>query len=556
MQQHAERLLRSLREGEYKEWLRARWGTYWVWLRARWAEIRAAVRARPFDAALVLGAVVITFYVVAYPFMVVHLPPMTDMPFHAAAVSILRHYLDPAYHFREQFTIHPLETPYVSMYVLGALFALVMPIQWAAKLMGISMLVLLPAGLAVLFWGMKKSPLWGILGLGMVWCMLTQWGFLNYMGAIGLFAMVVGCTLLLLDRPTTPRAVGLSLALLAVFITHIFRFPFAVAAVVGTTILMYPATRRVKPILLPLVPPLVVFGAWRLIRPAALGGGMGPLDVHKERLQEIPQYLFHGYIGTEEQRLAEQMMKVSVAVIAVAAILFVAQMRWRGRSAREWCWGVGVTLLPLILGGVFLLAYLVLPMSIGDWWFVYPREVTTAVFALLGVAPDLPRQWWLRAPLLAAIALTTGQLALYTAEQWHAFDDATADFERIVTAIPPAPKLMYLVFDHSGSAKQVTPFIHLPAWVQAEKGGWLSFQFIAWNASPIRYREHDPNVPPPRPTRWEWTPERFDLKRDAPWFDTFLVRKRDSADALFAGDPSIKPVAHVGTWWLYRRARE
>jgi hypothetical protein len=545
MRVHAERFLRSLFPGGVKESFQR-----------VWAELRGAVRAKPFDAALVVGTVAVTLYVVAYPFFVVRLPPMTDMPFHATAVSILRHYADPAYHFREQFTIHPIETPYVSMYVLGAIFALVLPIHWAAKLMAMSMLALLPAGLAVFFWGMKKSPLWGVLGLGLVWCMLTQWGFLNYVGAIGLFAMVVGLTLLQLDRPSPRRAVALSLGLLAVFVTHIFRFPFAMAAVVGTAILMYPATRRIKPILLPLLPPLVVFGFWRLVRPPELGGGIGPIEVHKERLQEIPQYLFRGYVGTEEQHLADQFMKVSLIVVGLSVLIFVAQQRWRGRNAREWSWGVGVTLLPLALAGTFLLAYLVLPMSIGEWWFVYPREATTAAFVVLGVAPDLPRQWWLRAPLVGAIALVTGQLAFYTAKQWHAFDESTADFERIVSSIPQAPKLMYLVFDHSGSTKQVTPFIHLPAWVQAEKGGWLSFQFIAWGASPIRYREHDPNVPPPRPPRWEWTPERFDLRRDGPWFDTFLVRKRESPDALFAGDPTIKPVTHVGTWWLYRRARE
>ena len=91
---------------------------------------------------------------------------------------------------------------------------------------------------------------------------------------------------------------------------------------------------------------------------------------------------------------------------------------------------------------------------------------------------------------------------------------------------------MYLVFDHSGTQKQITPFIHLPAWVQVEKGGWLSFHFVAWNASPVRYRDGSPEVPPSRPTRWEWTPEKFDMKRDGPWFDTFLVRHQQNPDHL------------------------
>ena len=38
-----------------------------------------------------------------------------------------------------------------------------------------------------------------------------------------------------------------------------------------------------------------------------------------------------------------------------------------------------------------------------------------------------------------------------------------------------------------------------------------------------------------------------------PFFDWFLVRKPTSPDAMFAGDPTIKRVDHVGMWWLYKR---
>src|SRR5260221_538167 len=139
--------------------------------------------AQPFSAAsgpsqvlVYLISVAIGVYVIAYPFTLVRYPPLTDLPFHAAQASIFRHYLDPSFHFREQFSLHPLEVPYLSMYVLGALFALVVPITTATKLMAIVMLALVPIGLAVLFYGMKKSPLWGVAGLGLTWCTVTQWG--------------------------------------------------------------------------------------------------------------------------------------------------------------------------------------------------------------------------------------------------------------------------------------------------------------------------------------------------------------------------------------------
>jgi hypothetical protein len=152
------------------------------------------------------------------------------------------------------------------------------------------------------------------------------------------------------------------------------------------------------------------------------------------------------------------------------------------------------------------------------------------------------------------LAVLAGRVALYNAGQWNDFETVTADFRAVGKEVRPGAKLMYLVFDHTGSTRSNTPFIHLPAWIQAEKGGWLSFHFVGWDLHPIRYRENDPNVPPPRPPRWEWTPEQFRAERDAPWFDTFLVRSRISPAHLFTADPSIKLVEHQGTWWLYDRA--
>src|SRR6185436_16466122 len=102
-------------------------------------------------------SVALSAYVIGYPFTLARYPPLTDLPFHAAQASIFRHYFDPSFHFREQFSLHPLEAPYVSMYAIGAFFALFAPIATATKLMAMSMLALVPAGLAVLSHGMKKS---------------------------------------------------------------------------------------------------------------------------------------------------------------------------------------------------------------------------------------------------------------------------------------------------------------------------------------------------------------------------------------------------------------
>jgi hypothetical protein len=203
-----------------------------------------------------------------------------------------------------------------------------------------------------------------------------------------------------------------------------------------------------------------------------------------------------------------------------------------------------------------LAMFVTLPMWIGDWWYVYPREATVALFFALGLVPNLPRQPAMRgiAALLACLAPVPAMIVV--AQNYQVFDEGTRDFYAITRKIPMAPRLLYLVFLHTGSNRTVSPYVHLPAWVQAEKGGWLSFHFNKFGASPVPYwpREgRETVVPPPTPPLWEGTPDKFDVLTLGRFFDWFLVRKTWAPDEYFDDDPSIERVSHIGTWWLYRR---
>jgi hypothetical protein len=521
---------------------------------ASFARVRRAVRRSPLEASLALLALGVTAYVLVAPLLVSRYLPMTDLPFHAASGAIFRHYWDPAYHLREQFALHPFASPYVSSYAVVAASMLVFSMPVAVKISVAAMLVLVPAGLAVLFHGAGKSPLLGLLGLGLCWGNLTHWGFLNYVAALGLFAMVVGFTLLVVRRPTRRRQLGLFLALVALFFTHVYRFPFALAAVAGTALVMYPATRRLWPVLSPLLPAVLLFAVWWVLRPSALGGEIA-LGFHPGRLvHELGDDLTRGFVdrGVMDALLLQIDVAWAVAFVCAAH----AAGRWARGFRRFTARDAGVTLAPLGCAAVFLVLFVIMPEWIGAWWYVYPREATAAAVILCGACPDLPRAAWLRVPLVAALSLAAIGVGRQVASHYAEFAAPGEDFYRITRALPQAPRLFYLIFDHEGTTRSATPFIHLPAYVQAEKGGWLSWHFALWGQSPVVYRDRgEPGavLPPPTPVRWEWTPERFDL-RMARFFDWFLVRQQTSPDGLFARDPTIQRVDHVGTWWLYRRA--
>jgi hypothetical protein len=522
---------------------------------------RAASRG---SATLVLLSVALSAYVIGYPFTLAKYPPLTDLPFHAAQASILRHYLDPAFHFREQFSLHPLEAPYVSMYALGAFFALFTSITTAAKLMAMAMLALVPSGLAVLCHGMKKSPLWGLLGLSLTWCTTTQWGFLSYMGAIGLSAMSVGFALLVVDDPTRARRVGLALSLVALFFTHVYRFPFTLVAVLLAGAIVFPSTKRFSPLALPLAPALALFSIWLWVRPHEMSLGALALRFHPERLHEIAKHLFGAYLpidgaaptpeGSGERAIFKRMLGTGLFALGASALLFFGEGRARRRPRDEFLWGVGVGALPFVLAAAFFLAYLTLPLDAGIWFYVYPREIVATAAMLAVAGADLPTGLMGRLVFFCLFAAASVPMTRFVAHRFREFDAATTDFRSVVQAMPQAPKLFYLIYYTGGSAKRVSPFLHLPAWIQAEKGGSLGFHFADWGLYPIRYRAGSAAVPPSLPSGFEWTPEYFDVQQHGTWFDTFLVRHTIDPHVLFDADPGVRLTLRKGAWWTYRRS--
>jgi hypothetical protein len=237
---------------------------------------------------------------------------------------------------------------------------------------------------------------------------------------------------------------------------------------------------------------------------------------------------------------------------AIALVLWVAKLR--GDEPIERRRAVLTSLVPLggALGCLWL--FFTLPMDIGNWWYVYPREATAAAFLAMGLFPDLPRAALARGAILLALSFSVLTMSSVVTKNFRAFDATTRDFTAIAKQIPQAPKLLYLIFDHHGSTRTTTPYIHLPAWIQAEKGGWLSFHFSVMGSSPIRYREDaGAVVPPPVPVRWEWTPEKFDMAEHGAFFDWFLVRRPRDPSKLFRDDPDIVLVDRKGSWWLYAR---
>lgn len=494
-------------------------------------------------------------YVVGAPLLAAKYPMITEFPFHASSSSVIRHYVDAGWHFREQFLFQVFSAPYVTLYALSAIFMIVLPPVVATKLATAVLLALLPIGLMVLCWGMRKSALLGLWGLIPVWGVPAHLGFVSFLGGLGLFAMALGLALRIADDSSVKLQGALIGVLVLLFFTHVFRFPLALMMIVVVGVAMRERADDIKGLVIPVGIGGALFVAWWTSRPEALAPQIAlawPPDW--SRFAAAPGYVSDIFIGDADTRMFR---RAGLLFTATAAVLLVIA----GIRLRRWPRGGWVVPAHAVVGVAifaFLCLYLLLPMEMGVWLYVFPREITAAAFLLPALLPNLPRKTWAHLGFVLWTAVAIAPMAELVADAHREFSTTTVHFRELIREIPKAPKLLYLVYDHEGSRAQHSPYVHLPAYVQAERGGWLSFHVAQLGASPFRYRgpnEPDAEVPPMTPLRWEWSPQLFQLDEHGEFFDWFLVRRISSPDSLFAADPSIQRVAHFDNWWLYHRRR-
>ena len=494
-------------------------------------------------------------YVVGAPFWAADYPMMTEFPFHAASSSVFRHYTDEGWHFYEQFAFQMLAVPHLTLYTLSAIFMIVLPPIVATKFAAALLMALLPLGLMVLCWGLRKSPFLGLWGLIPVWGVLAHWGMVDFLAALGLFAMALGLALRVVDRPSVKVQGALIAVLVLLFFTQAYRFPFVLVMLVLIGVVMHGRVDHVRGLFVPVGVASALFVTWWFTRAEMFVPKVQwvwPPDW--TRMSSVGKYTADIFIGNED---SEMFRRTGLLLgLTAAALLAIAILR-----LRSWPKGGWVVPAHLIVGVAILISlglYLTLPMEIGASWYVFPREATAALFLLPALLPNLPRKTWAHLAFVIWTAVGIAPLADFVADAHREFSTTTVHFRELVRELPKAPKLLYLVYDHQGSRAQNSPYIHLPAYAQAERGGWLSFH-PAQNATfPFRYRDaSDPNavVPPRTPVRWEWSPQQFQLDQHGDFFDWFLVRRAGSPDSLFASDPSIQRVAHFENWWLYHRPR-
>jgi hypothetical protein len=203
---------------------------------------------------------------------------------------------------------------------------------------------------------------------------------------------------------------------------------------------------------------------------------------------------------------------------------------------------------------VILLIWLLVPAEAMNTWLLYQRFAVFLLptYALLFAAQPMPpagilRRLWL--PLLS-LALVGVHI-----ERLRAFAKESATFEDVMAAADPGERALGLIFDPvSPAAADLVAYLHFPLWYQAEKGGFVDFNFAGYLPQVVRYLADKAPQTYMRPT-WNWRRATdFDWTRDqAGAYRYFFIRHTDPLPPRYFPDGRCEPVLRKasGPWALY-----
>lgn len=510
-----------------------------------------------YAAALVLGAL---------PLWVSSHLPMVDLPQHLHLISVLHRLDDPTTLYPQLFAARHELTPYLGYYYAVSLLHWLMPLELANRLFLSAYVVGLPLSLAFLLRSLGR-PTWpSLLALPLAYGDNFGWGFINYLAALPLALLCCGFFARALTDSGRRRtwAAWLGGTLVAVLLFHVQAFAFlglalpwlllttAVPEDVGVRGFAARLRPRV-PALLGVVPGVTLFLAWvvlRLGQPSEVETG-APWKAWGPMLS--PQNLAWKSFAQNRAELLEVLANLlrdgsdrwplyTAGAVAVAALVLGVvrgDSRGEGLVAR------------LRLPGLVLLAlglYFLLPFDIrGYIYYLNTRYAQLA--AVLAVACVPVAQPALRRPLLWASAGCALLLALVLGQGFRAFSREASEWDALIEATAPRPRVMGLIFDAGSRVVRHPVFLHSAAELARARGGSTNFSFALTPHSPLRYR----GTPPPTfPS--EWRPADFDYATQGPAYDHFLVRGVHPSRVFGARlNQELTIAAQAGESWLVRR---
>lgn len=421
---------------------------------------------------------VVLFVLVAWPLLLVALPPLQDLPNHVASAHIIAHpELYPEYVFNGLFKSNSLLTLWLYVFGGAGLYGAARAftaVVLAANAVALPVFVLRFAGRHGFAAGI-------LLGWPLVHGFFLAMGMLNFSFgfALSLILMVV------IDRQrehaTWSRGVGMALLSAGLWYAHPFPL-MVVMGLVGLHALRCPTwPRRLKTgvvLLAPLLPVGLLFFA-------AAQQHLVKADPGRPTSEAWFAYL------PPWETLAHVWLDASGAltrwgsVTAVPAVLLV-YYAWKQRRA------VQTFFSPLAMASLAG-AYLALPTMISNWWYLNCRLVP---FLWAGALVRLPER------LPRRLSIVLGACALWFSAtlgvDYLRLDRDRAELAAGIAVVPERATLLPLLFKHSATSDFTASLTHAWADYVIAKNTSAPLVFAVERSYPITYRDFPPAalIPP------------------------------------------------------------
>jgi hypothetical protein len=493
----------------------------------------------------------------ASPVLVAFYPPMTDLPFHEAAIGLLRHRNDPAMVPPGLYVLN-LGQPNQLFHMVGWALSYLVSTRWAVKLLVAAAVVAIPACAARFARHVGASPLAALVVAPIAIGWMFNWGLItNLIGLASLLAFLPALDRFA-DEPTARGAATVLGGIVFLYCAHeAMMFVYAGVALFLAALQPWSPAKKALARLSPLL-----FGA--VVAAAQLQWQKHLLTPGVRAMPRLWHPVWHKLLRIPSIILPASDPAVELAMFAMC-VLAIASFFWlRSRERGPWpaARGSGEPALAWwrrrvhryrweIFAAIGFAAYLAFPLSLNSATLVYQRwfPPAFAVFVVVGA----PRVLWTRQGRVAsALACLLPVATLLVA--WPSFVDSSRAYQYVEQLLPYVePGSAVAALDLGpGDASRTFSLSTFGGRVLATRGGRLSYSFTDSPISPVfipkQYQWNDALIRTGFDC-WSFRPEQ-DLKS----FRYVIVRTSDANVAVLAEltlRPEAKPVFSVSEWVLF-----
>ncbi len=455
--------------------------------------------------------------------------PMIDLPGHMAQVAVWLRLGEVDYPFSERFQTMWFQ-PYLLAYALTRLFAEVLPLVYAQKVVITLSTVGLPLSMAYLLKRLGRDPVWALFGFAISLNYSFYFGFISYSLSLPLGIIVLGLWIEYLKFPSTTYSLALILTTLLLSLSHALAFALFLGLAGVYTLA---ETRRLSDIgrlIVVSAGGLFFIAMWQIIVQSGASAGRSAIEwqLGWQRILELPTYLLS---ATPSERLAT----FAGFGLFVLPFLFGARL-----SRKKGVWAMWLAAVVLFfLSPVYLLKA----------HYIYCR-FAVPVFILSLLVLDISLAGAKRRLATALVTATVAAWFLMISFRFSGFNSEACQVDGIIEDMQPERRAVVLLFETHSLWLTSFSYGHFGSTYTIEKDGLADYSFFSYNEMPIHYRREW--VPQSAGFRFHLNPRQFDYPNFAD-YDYFMIRSAyDLGSKLFREHLGrVRLIKRSGQWWLY-----